>query len=715
MKNMRVTDDFLKAYSDFQFTENPKPDVRYTSDQVIYRESLLDGHWQGRFWSADGRINVPYESWGEDAFILRVDDNILDKGWEWVSTFEAQKPQRGGHHFVIELLDVGKGIRVKVHTLLDGTPVLTRWLEITNEGKNPVGLYDVLPWSGRLWPGKNFTMGYFASDLWAKEGWFKWKPLKPGTTRLECNKGQGFDDPFFIVRNEINGEYFIGHLAWSANWVINFHQDAEGLCFNTGPKAYDAQRVVDPGETVTTPSVHLGHVSGSLDDAVQAMHDHLRKSVIPQRQPDRFGLIQYLVPADQGYYKPFNEESARKCVDVAHAIGAELFLLDAYWWDITPDYYPSTERFPNGLKPIIEYARSKGMLFGLYLENEAGRGKIKESKVFKEHPEWFGPHNVLKVGDPEAAAWMEADIRRILDEYRLDLYREDYNPLYTYEGPATERHGFTENNYWRYYETLYGMYERIGRDYPKLILQQCAAGGARNDLGLASRFHETYLTDGLSLPREWQIYSGLSLGLPPEVFVILHGADGGQGMGKQQNIDTILRLSFALSTPQIFVGMVAPSVEELSPYRKARFLHYGKIYKDFIRPLLPTCKVFHHEPINCRQGVEESPWFVMEYAAPDRSKAWAVASRMSNGPGDDYHFKYSSEQTVGNEMAEIKFDSSSTYRFTPLGIDAARNYKVTFDSLDTTVTINGMQLLQTGIPLHLENAGMSELLLFEAV
>ena len=101
---------------------------------------------------------------------------------------------------------------------LHGSPVLTRYIEITNSSEKPVSLTGVYPWSGWLWPrDHDFTLGYFTKSDWAWEGWFDWKELPSGITSIKCDKGQGHDDPFFIVRNEVRGEYFIGHLAWSAN------------------------------------------------------------------------------------------------------------------------------------------------------------------------------------------------------------------------------------------------------------------------------------------------------------------------------------------------------------------------------------------------------------------------------------------------------------------------------------------------------------------
>ena len=188
----------------------------------------------------------------------------------------------------------------------------------------------------------------------------------------------------------------------------------------------------------------------------------------------------------------------------------------------------------------------------------------------------------------------------------------------TKEGPSTQRDGFTENNYWRYYEAFYGLFERIRAKYPDLILQQCAAGGARNDLGTAGRFHETYLTDGLNMPGVLQNYSGQSLALPPEVFVI-GLAEGSHGMNGSGHNDTHLRNTFSLSTPWMLLG-VAPSLEELSPERRERYAHYVNLYKQFIRPILPVCKMYHHAPVSSKSGVTSSGWFAMEYAAPDRSK-----------------------------------------------------------------------------------------------
>jgi alpha-galactosidase len=710
---------FAKGFTDIHLKPASDHEVRYTSGKTIYVEALVEDRWVGRYWTPSGRINVPYQRWAEDAFELRVQDNPaqdaapipLSKGWKWVSAAEAPKTQRGARHFVVELSNATPAVMLKVHTLLDGTPVLTRWLEITNKTGKPLALMAVSPWAGALWTATSpqslapqriehaFTLGYFTRQDQGFEGWLDWKPLPDGDTVIQDLLGQGYDDPFFIVRNEAKGEYFIGHLAWSANWRMAFRCEKESMLkFKTGPTAARAQRVLDPDETVQTPAVHLGPIEGDLDTTVQAMHDHLRRSVLPERKPQRAHLVEYSTTGDQGY--PANrmgdtagmtEANILTNVDLAAAIGAEVFIIDAGWWDNPGDWTPSPTRFPRGLGPIVDHAHKKGLLFGLYVEIERVNAwnvgnDIGKSRVAREHPDWVGPRAILDLTKPEVAAYAESELIRIIDQYKLDLYRLDYNPLPMTEGPSTPRGGFTEDNYWRYYEAFYGLIDRIRAKYPNLILQQCAAGGARNDLGTAGRFHETYLTDGNNMPGVLRNYSGQSLALPPEAFVTAF-AEGFYGTNGSGHSDTEWRNTFCLGTPWLLLG-VAPSIEELSPERRDRYAHYVNLYKTFIRPILPVCRMYHHSPVSSKGGVTSSGWFAMEYAAPDRKKGWATIVRIGTTDSD-------------------------TYVLRPRGLDRGRTYRVTFDSTGETVTRDGLDWVREGIPVRLESVMSSDLLLFE--
>ncbi|MBI2844837.1 MAG: alpha-galactosidase [Armatimonadetes bacterium] len=693
--------------TDISVSQARNREVRFTSGKTLCVEGLVDGIWSTRYWAADGRPNVlvscPYPEWftPQPAFYLEVKDDPaqpakpLSGGWEWVSGRELPRTERGSRHFVVELANQSRPIAVRLHTLLDGTPFIVRWLDITNKSDKSVALSEVYPWSGRLWGiVYNFEVGHQPTSVSPCDPPFGWTALPDGKTGVESVMGNGYDDPFFMVRRSDGAEYFVGYLAWSANWKLELECDRKessptvGLSFKFGPSAKNVLRVVSPGETVTTPAVHLGHLEGDFDEAVQAVHEHVRRSVRPPLRADRNCLIQYDAPADQGVHpnEKFNEENVLKEIDLAAAVGVEMFIMDIGWYDVFGEWVPSQTRFPRGLGPIREYARSKGMLFGLQTEIEGGRGNWEKSRLMKEHPDWFGKQNMLYLDRSEVASYFEKEIMRVLGDSKPDLYRHEYIPGWTYEGLEVEREGFVENNYWRYYDSLYAIWDSVLKEYPDLIMQAVDNGGTRDDLANKSRFHETYFTES-EIPRGFVEYSGKSISLPPEMLIM------GLGLSQKRGpLDTHLRMVFGIGVPHM-VSSIDPTLDELTPERKERYLHYANIYKSFIRPIMPTCKVYHHAPVSAARGgaIVSRTWFAMEFASPDKTKAWATLARTGVSEHDP-----------------------DVFIFRPKGLSRSRTYQVTFDSEGEVVSIDGHRLMQDGLAIRLESNGESELLLFEA-
>jgi hypothetical protein len=89
----------------------------------------------------------------------------------------------------------------------------------------------------------------------------------------------GWGRPVAIVGNEAQGELVTVELAWNGNWAIvlrcrqdlHFHADRRygglpeaRLGLEVGPVAVDpALRVLAPGETIETPTVHLAWFQGA--------------------------------------------------------------------------------------------------------------------------------------------------------------------------------------------------------------------------------------------------------------------------------------------------------------------------------------------------------------------------------------------------------------------------------------------------------------------
>lgn len=507
-----------------------------------------------------------------------------------------------------------------------------------------------------------------------------------------------WNDPYFILRNESNGQYFFGQLAWPVNYFMAFDKN-NGFSFKVGPLAKAALRVIAVGETVTTPAVHLCHVKADFDTAVQTMHDHIRRTVLPKRKLETSYRVQYLIPEDQPLtvYRgdDYNETNMKKCIDVAASVGVELFILDGPDWAKSyGDWVPKEKWFPRGLDPLREYAHEKGMLFGVYAEWEGGRGDWSQTKAFQENPNWFVRRNpdydwanFLNLAIPQAAAYAKSEFIDIIERFQLDIYRHDQNGCFGGEGSETMRDGFLENDYWRYYEAFYGISRRIHEKYPELILHQASGGGSRLELATASYWHEHYLSDEAIDPMVYKIINGVTVYLPPEILVSPHGMAGPD----RPDFITMLRGSYALGcTPMIFNGMLPKSVDEFQPEVKEQFLHHSNIYKTFMRPLLPALKVYHHAPVSATGGVDTGDWLAIEFAAPDRSQGWATFIRFS--------------------------ENEPSYLFKPKGLDGQKMYRVTFDNTGEKQELKGSDILRDGLSIRLEpKSPASELLLFEAL
>ena len=150
--------------------------------------------------------------------------------------------------------------------------------------------------------------------------------------------------------------------------------------------------------------------------------------------------------------------------------------------------------------------------------------------------------------------------------------------------------------------------------------------------------------------------------------------------------DLDLQLRTVMMSRPIFRG-ISPSLEDFNPLLRAKIQSSVDLYKRTVRPIMVGSRVYHHTPMT--PLLESSPWVVLEYAAPDSKRAVATLFRTS-GDGDP------------------------TYIFRPRGIDASRDYRVTFCNRNQTVEIPGTELMREGIVVRLEDNLTSEMLLFDS-
>ena len=102
------------------------------------------------------------------------------------------------------------------------------------------------------------------------EGQFQWHPLPNARYSIDGHyRRPRHRHPMVVLRNQATGEHFIAQLAWSAGYTFEFDLDADcgtmdrSAVFGVSHRSSDGPaplRMIEPGETVTTPEVHMGMV-----------------------------------------------------------------------------------------------------------------------------------------------------------------------------------------------------------------------------------------------------------------------------------------------------------------------------------------------------------------------------------------------------------------------------------------------------------------------
>jgi alpha-galactosidase len=687
---------------------NAAEPIVYRTGPVEYSEELVDAHWCGRGWICAGAKISGEPDQSADALELEFEiqtpngkreDVSATGGWKLLSHSETALSD-AARQSTVQLAHTVLPLTMQVQTRLDGTSVLTRWLDIKNVGQQPIALKKMSIWSGRLIDGdRKFVLGHSLRDDNGYEGWFGWTALHSGLNAFSQNHGLAYDDPYFLIGDDAHDAYFFGQLAWPANFTMEFDV-SNGVSYRLGPRAQQALRVIAPGEEVSTPAVHLGLTTGGFDRAVQDMHSHIRRSVIPTRPSQLAFRIECLMPEDrQSTFRgdAYNEQNVERSMEIAARCNAELFIVDGPTWARGyGDWSPKETWFPHGLAPLSTFAHQHDMKFGLYAEPEGGRGDWTATRAYQEHPEWFAG-KILNLAIPAAAEYMESEWRKIIDNHQLDLYRHDINVVGQGENTVNERDGFQECDYWRHYATLDALVRRMHCDYPNVIFQQASGGGTRLDLATVGAWDEHFSSDENRYPHVYRMAAGMSVFLPPEIVVTPNGM---YAPHLAPDLVTTLRGIYTLgNTPMLFNEVLPKDRHAMMPRELELFQRYSELYRSFMRPILSESLVYHHAPVDAEQGVDDSDWFAMEFAASDHQRDWVTVIRLSS-------------------------KAESTYRLYPRGLDPTRKYRVVLDNTGQCVVRAGDDLRDNGLTINvgfdqaksqvIPSAPESELVLFEA-
>ncbi len=693
------------------------PNFCYRSGMLVYEEKFYNGALLSCGYNASGYpldvlsnfpthldkryYTEPY------SFNVEIDGRSVDYGLV-LKDFIIDKTDESAHS-VLTLDSTDMPVRLYVHTLLDGSQMFTRYIEIENLSDKPVCLSRLSLISGGIEDmdferltssrdvGQFYSYGCFADDRWGREGEFEWRALNTETTCIDTRYNRDrFRHPAVFLKNNLMGKVWFAQIAWSGGCRFTFDYNAKAesasshLAFKAEIVSHNPMYVIDAGEKFTTPQVHIGLVHGGLDEAVNEMHSHIRKTVFCGKE------VSLLVGSGMGAEHDMSVETSKCFIDNLAEMGAEVFIVDAGWacpphcetrWgEYNGINVADADRYPDGLDEIVDYCHSKGLKFGLWVDvDSVGRF----APQYAEHSDWRSVNslgeqssNFTDFSRADSVMWAENTLAHVLTEYKVDLLRIDCNIDYRdCFGVRDTGSGIRECTSIRHFNAVYGMFGRLKERFPDVVFENCAGGGGRTDLGMMKAFNHTWVSDCQCAPHSVYITNGMTMALPPERVDRLFAGMGCHSFG-----------SFDLQMRNTMLGhmslnVISPAAARMNSDQLEFVKHSTQIYKDFIRPFLPSCKVYHHTPDT--RCAEKNGFIAIEVASQDKLKG-AVA------------------------VFSLPLAEKERFAIFVKGVDASRNYRVTLDNSGATFTLSGAELTQNDLELFIPSGMASELVLYEA-
>ena len=214
----------------------------------------------------------------------------------------------------------------------------------------------------------------------------------------------------------------------------------------------------------------------------------------------------------------------------------------------------------GSLKPLSDAAHAAGMVHMTWFEPERNGPSAPPhslsdfNPMAREHPDWVLPWanttqpmpspdwHLLNYGHPAALAFMQQLISRRLEEYDIDIYRQDFNmpPWDSWQRNASGPDGREEPtrvgiNEMKHVAGLYSYLDYLVEQRPSLLIDNCAGGGRRMDYEMMKRSVTFWRDDGseVSDARDQSMSYGINLWIPTT------------GLGSQSVDETAFRIRMA--------------------------------------------------------------------------------------------------------------------------------------------------------------------------
>ncbi|GAB15878.1 hypothetical protein ARGLB_094_00130 [Arthrobacter globiformis NBRC 12137] len=420
----------------------------------------------------------------------------------------------------LAMADAESGLEVELRLSSPaGTAALNAVASVSNAGAERQTLLAVTTLSARIGTGsaEKFELASGAND-WLGENRWHVRALRSAAPDLalavhggqEARSGYvarskgtwstGRDLPAAVLANGEDGFAVAWQVEHNGGWRWEVTESLEGVALGlSGPTDIDHQwqQILNPGETFTTVPATIA-LGPDLQGAVAHLSGYRRAARRPHADNQKLHVI-YNDYMNTLMGDPTTDKLL-PLIDGAADAGAEVFCIDAGWyddggdwWDSVGEWVPSARRFPGGLGTVIDRIRDRGMIPGLWLEPEvigvrspmasvlpAGAFLSRDGVRVREAGRYH-----LDLSHPAAVRHVDAVVDRLVEEFGVGFFKIDYN-INPGSGTDWDAHSAGEGLL-RHNRAHLAWLDSVLDRHPDLIIENCGSGAMRMDFALLSR------------------------------------------------------------------------------------------------------------------------------------------------------------------------------------------------------------------------------------
>ena len=488
-----------------------------------------------------------YAGWGAGLFTepaLKV--SFADGNRDLVLHFVQATPN-GAQSLEVVLKDISREVYVTLKYSIDAdSGILSRSANIENREKQPIVVEQAAAAQWTL-PPDRYTLSYL-TGRWAGEWTLNQEPIHPGARVIESRRGStGHQaNPWFAISRDASqknagpitaaeeyGEVWFGALAWSGSWRFTVEVNQLDFVRVTGGfNPFDFRYKLNPGEHLETPVFYGGYSDHGLGGASRVLHRFEIANVLPHAPNPKPRPVIY----NSWEATEFKVDAPGQVAlaEKAASIGVNRFVMDDGWFGQRKtdhaglgDWYVNPEKFPNGLKPLIDKVRGLGMDFGLWVEPEMVN---PDSDLYRKHPDWVlnfpgRPRSeqrnqlVLNLARSDVRDYVEGFLDKLLSENDIAFLKWDYNRNWSEPGwdqvPVDQQQGV----YIEYIRNLYAILGDLRKKHPNVDIESCSGGGGRVDLGILHYTDEVWPSDNTDPFDRLSMQDGFSYAYPPQIMM----------------------------------------------------------------------------------------------------------------------------------------------------------------------------------------------------